>query len=749
MKRIYKVWMACLALACGAGWTGCADSLEDMKKENYEANWIKTFGKVDPNHTWNIAIQAEAELAIKEDALTEYTFKIYDNDPIWGTEAQLLAKATVKTDANGFACTQLKFDAPASLEQYYITRTDSHGRRLLKVSDIENKKINVEFGIYSNDARAGLIEDDNFPVYNLPDYITNLDALLEEAVSLEDGLKDSWGNSTKELKQTGSKVFKVKTDGYTIQGINCDTQGQEYGSYKLIIDANCEWDVTSGQPQQINGLDIIITPGHTLTLIDSNAGTGGGQGNNASCIKLCPFARLYIMEGATLNAFTGNGPINDASIWLEWGSEGQDPLLYNEGTINADYITIKTGNLYNAPTGIININDETEGKTASIGFQQGEIGTLTNYGKIHAEAIIGNGRTESLGTTQSGQQGTLNNACFIDVDTEINIKYLNLAANSSIECDYIIINNTTLRASSILRSRVFGAQNAQWNFVGDATTGRALISSETVEYIHNGGVTINGPIYFETNSYSEKGLNQSGINEYKKAIETAYNNNAVTGAGCGVVGSAPFLIIPDGFYDDTDISKADCVGHGNIPAEFANIVDKNIQWVVAFEDLGSTGDYDFNDAVVGLVHRKSENKLIITPLAAGGTLPATLYYDNTELGEIHSLLGGSNTNTPINVDHRGDEGTQKEISVDEDFSITENWNKLKIKVKDQASEFILQPSREKGAVPQAICMPAPWFWAKEGIDIKDAYIQFEGWSQDSGSNLKWHQNPTREKVALQ
>ena len=47
----------------------------------------------------------------------------------------------------------------------------------------------------------------------------------------------------------------------------------------------------------------------------------------------------------------------------------------------------------------------TENKIGSIGFQNGEQGTLTNYGKIHAEAIIGNGRTDSLGTTQSGQQG--------------------------------------------------------------------------------------------------------------------------------------------------------------------------------------------------------------------------------------------------------------------------------------------------------------------------------------------------------
>ena len=232
------------------------------------------------------------------------------------------------------------------------------------------------------------------------------------------------------------------------------------------------------------------------------------------------------------------------------------------------------------------------------------------------------------------QQGTINNACFIDVDTEINIKYLNLASNSSIECDYIIINNTTLRASSILRSRVFGAQNADWKFVGETETGRALISSEIVEYIHNGGVNIIGPIYFETNGYSETGASNGGLtNEYQNAIVSAYANNNTTGAGCGVVGSAPFLIIPDGFYDDTDISKADCVGHGNIPAEFAEIVDRDIQWVVAFEDLGSTGDYDFNDAVFKVSHVAGSNQLTVTPLAAGGTYSIEVRWNGNNISK--------------------------------------------------------------------------------------------------------------------
>lgn len=47
-----------------------------------------------------------------------------------------------------------------------------------------------------------------------------------------------------------------------------------------------------------------------------------------------------------------------------------------------------------------------------------------------------------------------------------------------------------------------------------------------------------------------------------------------------------------------------------------------------------------------------------------------------------------------------------------------------------------------------ICMPAPWFWAKEGINIHDAYIQFGGWVTDQETYQKWHQNPTKEKVAL-
>ncbi|MBR2456224.1 MAG: DUF4842 domain-containing protein [Bacteroidaceae bacterium] len=710
MKRIENYAItACLALIGCLCLTGCADSLEEMKKENYEANWIKKFGKVDPNHTWNIATPTEANLSIKEDALTEYTFKIYDNDPIWGTDAKLLAKAVVKTDGEGYAQTHMKFDAPAGLEKVYITRTDSHGRRLLKVSNIENKTMKVEFGIFQDGSRAD--EGYDFPVFNLPDYIANLNSIKEEAANLEDGLKNNNNNSTIDFNQSSNRTVKVTTDKFTISGINFNTQSNAYGNYKLIIDANCTWNTT--EKNQIYGVDVIITPGHTLTI------TG-------SILDVQCYTRLIVMEGAKFVAFGGNGTDNNsASIKMQWDDT---PLVYNAGTIQTNYISMNSGHLYNTSTGIIESN--------IIQFLQDNTGTLTNYGKVHVESIYGNGRTENIGAVQSGQHGTINNACFINVDMEFNIFNLNLAANSSIESKYIIVNNMILRPSCILRSDEFSAQNASWKFVGDKETGRALISTKHTSYLHSGGIHIDGPIYYESNTFANE--------TYKTAIEIAASN----GLGCGVVGSAPFLIIPDGF-DANDISKADCVGHGNIPQDFENIVDTSIEWVVAFEDLGSTGDYDFNDAVVGITHNAETNQVEITPLAAGGTMKAELYFGNEKLGEIHDLLRkGAPTNVPINVDERGNKGQKIIKSVGNGFSISEKWQDLKIVVGNKSSTIVLEPNKETGRAPQAICIPAPWFWAKEGIHIEQAYKQFGGWTQDQNSNQKWHQTPERGKIAL-
>lgn len=775
MKRIYKVCMACLALACGAGWTGCADSLEEMKKENYEANWIKTFGKVDPNHTWNIAIQAEAELAIKEDALTEYTFKIYDNDPIWGTEAQLLAKATVKTDANGFACTQLKFDAPANLERYYITRTDSHGRRALTTASPVKGKIEGSFGNtnqsaarvaalpeitppdnlvagenwpedpndYTTDSIQALIkggyvinsnEDFKYTEYNYIDNITTID---EHITNNRDDV------TKKRALVINNNDFRIRI---SLRGYNDSEQAQ------LIFrptDGINEYDFYLSESEKtIRCVDIIVATGCTLNL---HTTMEDGSERELTLDKNC---RIIVMPGATLN-YDG---------LIDLGNDG--PILYNAGTMNLNRIKVNHGSVYNAVNGVIHsevfqfVNSDITSSTIS---------TLTNWGKIETDSVYGSNNNFNPETDTSGPsfQGTINNACYLKANS-ITIQTLNLGANSALECTSINIEDGTLRNNSILRSNNMHMQNSNIYYQGEAG-GNALISTQRLINIHySKGSQINdldGTIHFEVNEYR--------TDDVKAAMITVHNEkeqNEFTIAG--EVGNANIVILPNSGSSGTDISQYSCVGHGNIPTNYNGPMtddgnddntggeggegnggneggegnegeDSLIEWIIACEDLGSSGDYDFNDVVFSVSYANDTKTLYIKPLAAGGTLPIYLCYGNETLGEIHHLLSpGAPTNKAINASGKGNPGATITRNNVEGFTITENMGGFKIKVNGK-EEYLIGPSN--GLAPQMLCIPSPWVWPKEGIGIHHAYLGFGEWG-DNYNNNTWYQTPQQDKV---
>ena len=50
----------------------------------------------------------------------------------------------------------------------------------------------------------------------------------------------------------------------------------------------------------------------------------------------------------------------------------------------------------------------------------------------------------------------------------------------------------------------------------------------------------------------------------------------------------------------------------------------DLSWTMAYEDLGGTFDYDFNDVVFRVSHVSGDNYAMIYPKGAGGTLPETL-----------------------------------------------------------------------------------------------------------------------------
>ncbi len=117
---------------------------------------------------------------------------------------------------------------------------------------------------------------------------------------------------------------------------------------------------------------------------------------------------------------------------------------------------------------------------------------------------------------------------------------------------------------------------------------------------------------------------------------------------------------PDGDDDDDD----DDDDNNTTTVEYPTF-----PWIVACEDLGATDDYDFNDIVFGVEHVAGTRYVYVTALAAGGTLPARLYYTTDGTNRIQ-ITGGEtdDSNDPQN-------GNQYTVSSPDGSKYFDEWHK--------------------------------------------------------------------------
>lgn len=216
-------------------------------------------------------------------------------------------------------------------------------------------------------------------------------------------------------------------------------------------------------------------------------------------------------------------------------------------------------------------------------------------------------------------------------------------------------------------------------------------------------------------------------------------------------------------------------------------------WIVACEDLGASDDIDFNDVVFKVAHVGGEEKITVTPLAAGGSLASDIYYDGKSIGEIHQLFGmpavATGSYTFVNTTGaRSRKGTPKTIgatncditsTIPSDFSMA-SWLVGKNTVDDAESmggfaiithqldgdgnALTAIKAPESGKVPQMICVPAmykrpgstpdkvekgDWSWPIERTGIAEAYNEdghkFADWVGDA-SSTDWYNYYTVGKV---
>lgn len=208
-----------------------------------------------------------------------------------------------------------------------------------------------------------------------------------------------------------------------------------------------------------------------------------------------------------------------------------------------------------------------------------------------------------------------------------------------------------------------------------------------------------------------------------------------------------------GFEDGTDKDMNDILMFVNgvdaeeIPEVIAETPVTN-SWLIACEDLGSTGDYDFNDIVFSVSHEVGAENITITPLAAGGIYAANIFYKNENLGEIHKLLNGTeaaNGSYPLlnTSSYQKSETTITKTLTGTDFSIT-NLEDFSIVVTGKDGTITIN-APTTGTAPQMMCLPGTWKWPKEYLDIRNAYPGFADWSENS-TTTDWINNVSSDAV---
>lgn len=682
MKRILLCLMAFSAII-----SSCTRDHGDMYdpefvREYYESQWKKQFGEIDPNQTWNVAQGVQANLSIKEDALADYTFNIYTSNPLYDKDAKLMAKTKVTTDAEGYAETSIKFDAPNGLKYFYVMRVNKNGRRAVKAIQAAGGVLNATFGDVNPQGARAIEEGRTLPTIECPYTVEDIETMI---VSGHD-LKDGWtGQYLSDL--SNHQTIYVTTEMDLPLSLECKEK-----KYLIIADGGVLNFIQDGG--NVENVEIIVAAGGVL--------------NIKQTLAMFTNSSLIVMPGGVVNDLT------DSSDLFSINCNASTVFLYNGGKM----LDMRMLNINNGATVYFANNSIYKGQV----IQFASDGVITNWGKVevvkltnHNDSYIGN------------NLGTLNNGCLLRSSEKIQLQFLNVAGYTAVECPTISVPFITLRENSIVRTDyLFMGQAFQLLYRGDPISS-ALVTAKKIE-ANAGGVTIDSNVYLEANSISSDWMRECA----ERATEIS------------PVGESEFAIFPA--YKGDDLERSDCTGQGNVPNDYVPETPANaIKWIIACEDLGSIGDYDFNDIVFSVTYVAGDETAVVEALAAGGTIPANVYVNNELIGEIHGLFGFDDTSKMINTleedleDGSIFQGMVKTIAVPTNFSIsTSDMGKIRIEIINGDGNVKTAIAPTQGSAPQMICVPAPWKWPVEYTSIGAAYPKFGLWGAGYNEGDNWY-----------
>lgn len=715
---------------------------DPAKKAEFAANWLATFGKIDPKQDWNSVTQVTAYVDFSDyDNLTGCILKVYNGNPV-SESSELLAKFEVTNSKM-----VISFDALKATRFVYIVREKADGYYAVQVADINNGSCYANFDEYSSAETRSVAP------------------MTRAAVT--------WGGSV----PTGQYSVTVPSNAYEVTGnvnsIDSNTPGSVRSLY--IHDANIEstnfWmggldfffegrvDISKWLCQ--GNSNLYIMSGAKVTLSQEGLALQDNCWPEAiTTITVCPGGKLIIPNGNV--EFAARYKIyNKGTVQMGHNlSISNDALFVNEGelsvngelrTTNGPSCLVNTGILtaayygaegsssfYNQPTGEMNVTGESRIDSNCSAWQ--------NYGHYTTGSMIFNATS-----------GKWHNDCYLKVNGEMHVYTQDgspaLTNASYIECGSYYQDVSRMELYADAQLKVNGTATFQYNCYRDkqdgifstATGGNwAVFKANKIVFTNpqqHGSVSYVGNLIVDCDDYPER-TTDSGL-------ETGYNWSLFNGAKLATAGDG-YSIPSDGCREPYNPVRPD-------PTP-----ERPGSYIIACEDLGSTDDIDFNDVIFSVSHVAGSSVATIIPLAAGGTLKSNLLFGNMNLGEIHYLINGSDGVTGememLNTNYGGNNpgaGAPIEVQVPSDFTLSydqSNMGGFSIvtyqRNSDSPINSVIIRAPEQGNAPQMILVPGNWYWPTERVQIQSAYPEFSDWSQSSGRYTDWYKNPVKNSSIM-
>lgn len=167
------------------------------------------------------------------------------------------------------------------------------------------------------------------------------------------------------------------------------------------------------------------------------------------------------------------------------------------------------------------------------------------------------------------------------------------------------------------------------------------------------------------------------------------------------------------------------------------------KYTYCFEDT-RIGDYDLNDVVIKAV-RTNETTVTYSIVACGAYDEIYIKGIGIDNQEVHGLFGVTDTKTFIN--------TEKGSTVYPAYTVTRNVDKT-FSIADpntapslfDATTNVTIELSKRGEDPHGIMIPNDFKYPLERVCVKDAYMEFNSWGQNSITSTKWYTKPTTGKV---